>query len=134
MDLPILDQINQLIVEHGSAVVAKEHVSLLKTKLALLAENIENLQTENSKLIKQNAELQERLLRHEQKENFEEYCGALIKYIPGTGYSNTPCCPHCKTTLYTIDGNAMPYTCSRCGHISNLRDKELNNFLKSHPG
>ncbi|MBW2741748.1 MAG: hypothetical protein JRE64_23540 [Deltaproteobacteria bacterium] len=130
MALPIFKEIERFIIEHGSSVILKEHVSFLQTKLNLLAEDIEKIQKENTSLIKANTDLHQKLIRYERSEKLKEYRGALFKFNPGEGYSETPCCPKCKTTLYSILPDRIPFSCSNCGHISNLLEENIKSFTK----
>ncbi len=130
MPLPIFKEIERFIVEHGSSVVLKEHVSLLKTKLDSLSEDIEKIQKENTRLMEENTKLNHKLNRYEKNEKFKEHRGALFELIAGKGYSETPCCPKCKTTLFSTLPSRIPFSCSGCGHVSNLLDKDIESFLK----
>ena len=138
MSIPILSDIisklEQLITEHGSAAVLKEHVALLKTKAALFEKDIEELKKENAKVIKENAELKQELARQHKSEEFVEARGALFKRLPSGGYSETPYCPNCHETMFYFQ-SVFPYECSNqaCGHIANFKGAELHHVLDDLP-
>ena len=130
MALPILGDIERLIVEHGSAVVLKEHVALLRSKLELLKEQVENLEAENSRLVRRNAELEQQASRQEKAQELVESHGALFKRLPGGGYAETPICPECHKSMWAFE-SMFPYECSdeRCGHKANFKGRDLQRIV-----
>ncbi len=130
MTLPILAEIERLIVEHGSSVVLKEHVALLRTKLDLLKEQVEKLEAENARLVHRNTELEQQSARQEKAQELVESHGALFKRLPGGGYAETPICPDCHKTMWAFE-SMFPYECSddRCGHKANFTGGDLKRVL-----
>ena len=130
MTLPILGEIERLIVEHGSSVVLKEHVALLRSKLELLKEQVEKLEKDNSRLVQRNAELEQQAARQEKAQELVESHGALFKRLPGGGYAETPICPDCHKTMWAFE-SMFPYECSddRCGHKANFNGGDLQRIL-----
>ena len=134
MAIPILGEIERLINEHGSAVVLKEHLALLNTKLQLLKEHVEKLEEENSRLVERNAELEKQSARQNASEEFVEARGALFKRLPNGGYSETPYCPICHRTMSCFQ-RVFPYECSNksCGHRADFKGAHLSDVLSSLP-
>ena len=110
----LLDKLEKLIVEHGSASIMREHIALIRDKLQFVAEESIRLKDENSRLFKENEELNHELLRHVTPENFVEKLGVLFKKKGGLGYSEIPYCPVCKTPLSSRNRYDAMW-CSHCG-------------------
>ena len=130
MTLPVLGEIERLIVEHGSSVVLKEHVALRRSKLELLKEQVEKLETDNARLVRRNTELEQQAARQEKAQEFVESHGALFKRLPGGGYAETPICPDCHKTMWAFE-SMFPFECSdnRCGHRANFKGGDLQLIL-----
>lgn len=133
----LLATLGSLIASLGnvqSAAVAKEHVSLLRTQLEFIKERAEELEKENTDLVKRCAELEQKLSRRNVPVEFVEKRGALFKRLPGGGYDKTPYCPICKRSMWCFQ-SVFPYECSddSCGHKANFTGGEVNGVLSSLP-
>lgn len=130
MELPILDEIEQLINEQGSSVLLKEHLSLLNTKIGMLKEGIANLRKENADLIEKNSKLEEMLSRHEAGNKFTELHGAMFKRLSNNRYNEAPYCPMCHRPMRCLEA-MLPYECAddHCGHKANFCGSDLKNIL-----
>lgn len=125
MKFSLLDQIEKLINEHGSAVILKERLALaddrfsdLQAENANLANLVENLQSQNSVLSEQNEELQENLQKLESdmqfKNQFVNHGGLLWKHFDGK-FETTPYCKKCTLPMYDADNE---WICTHCGHAT----------------
>jgi len=134
MAISIFGEIERLITEHGSAVILKEHLGLLNTKLGLLKEHVEKLEKENARLVGRNAELEQQEARQKKSEEFVEARGALFQRLPSGGYSETPRCPVCQRTMWCFEA-MFPYECSddSCGHKANFKGSELSAVISKLP-
>jgi hypothetical protein len=133
----LLATLGNLIASIGnvqSAAVAKEHVSFLRSQLKFIKERVEELEKENSDLIKLCAELEQQISRQNVPQDFVEKRGALFRRLAGGGYDETPYCPVCKRSMWCFE-SMFPYECSdlSCGHKSNFRGGELKSVLASLP-
>jgi hypothetical protein len=120
MNIPILSQLEKLIVEHGSAVVQEKHIALLREALGHLEKQIADLQRTNTDLAARLAETERQLARHTTPSEFLEWKGVLIKRLPGGGYRDTPFCPTCKIPLSVTPTKRL--VCNRvdCGYMPHL--------------
>lgn len=130
MAFPILGVIERLIVEHGSSVVLKEHVALLRSKLDLLKEQVATLEKENLHLLSRNVALENLAARQDRTQELVESHGALFKRLPGGGYAETPICPDCHKSMFAFQ-SMFPCECSddHCGHKANFDGKNLQHIL-----
>lgn len=127
LPLNLISEIEKLINEHGS-------IDLLNTKLALLKEHIIELEKENARVIRENAELKQKLSRYEMGEELVEARGAAFKRLPGGGYDKTPYCPICHRPMHSLR-QRNPFVCSNknCGHVSNFRIYDFEAVLNELP-
>ena len=124
----ILDKFNQLIVEHGSAVVRGDHIELLREQLRLVDKRVAELELENS-------DLKAKLAGAERKtmtEEFVEYRGALFKRNATGGYHLTVYCPNCRRVAGTIDEH-FPYSCAGCRWAVEFTPHDLPDIIKKLP-
>lgn len=63
----LLDPIEKLITEHGSAVIQERHISLLKTQFAILEKKIIELEAQVQKLETENQRLNLDVTKKDQK-------------------------------------------------------------------
>lgn len=106
----------------------KQHIDLLRTKVQMLVELVESYKEENEKLVIENTELNKKLSTVSISEEFVESKSVLFKRnIDGT-YSNIPHCPVCKSHM-TSGNPAIPYRCTGCKYISNLKSRNLKSAI-----
>lgn len=134
MAIPILNEIERIINEHGSSVILKEHLSLLNTKLGLLKEDIERLQKENAYLIKRNDYLEQEISRQNKAQEFVESRGALFKPLAGGGYEETPSYPVCHSAMWAFE-RMFPYECGNqsCKRTAGFNGGDLAAVMEKLP-
>jgi hypothetical protein len=134
MAFPILGEIERLIVEHGSSVVQKEHVALLKTKLELLKEQLVELEKKLSAKEEEANGYKEQLSRYLVSSEYAEESGALFKRRPSGGYGDTPTCPKCHSAMSSI-GGPLPYTCGnpKCRQEAGFGKNKLQEIMSRLP-
>lgn len=86
----VLDGIERLINEHGSAVILKERIELANYKYA-------SLETANSRLESENAALRERVRSLEERILLLGGSNLTLKYGVYWDADGNPHCPKCKT-------------------------------------
>ncbi len=137
----LLDGIEKLINEHGSAVILKERISLANDKYSMLEEKnstlnqkIEILETENQKLKTENQTFKLNLQQAEQKRRqLEEQISKIHNSNP-EGYV----CDHCASTSLTRTGSRPDpmfgdmgvkqklFICDACGKESAFTPKDTD--------
>lgn|SRR5574340_180333 len=119
----LLDGIEKLIVEHGSAAILKERIALANDKYAALeAENKvlrsenEALRLDSEKLEQQRRALEEKLFHISTSQEYVEESGALFKRRENGEWDYTPYCPSCKTAMVQPKRHEL-YICGKksCG-------------------
>lgn len=134
MAFPILGEIERLIVEHGSSVVQKEHIALLRTKLELLGEQLVALEKKLSAKEAEANGYKEQLARYLVPSEYSEESGALFKRLPSGGYSDTPTCPKCHSAMSSI-GGPIPFTCGnpKCRQEAGFGKNKLQEIMSRLP-
>lgn len=127
----LLDKFEKLIVEHGSAAVRGELITLLREQLQLAEKQIGKLEAENVDLKAKLQECQALLKTKASFQDFVEHHGALFKRKPGGGYQRTVYCPNCRRVAATIDED-FPYSCN-CGWAVEFTPNDLDRLLKELP-
>ncbi len=119
----LLESIDRLITERGSAAVLDKHNAFLKTQLESIRERVVELEKENSNLKAEIANLANSKNRPEssdsQLDKWPEIEGACFKPLAIGGYEKSPRCPICHSVLSTVMPNPrVPYECSNktCGY------------------
>ena len=108
----VLQALDKLIVEHGSAAIHKEHIQLLRDQLAVNAQKIKELtfQTENLERLLNECKSQNDNLKGQLKKAGDicPYCRHATGELEKIGPSPTP-------DLASIGVRAGYYKCSNCG-------------------
>ena len=137
MSMNPLTLIDQLIREHGSASVLKDHLSLLREQLTILQvklsdamERIITLQDENASLRVTNDDLKKQIDEYNQ---FTESHGAYFKKDGRGGYHEAVYCGICKSPTGTSgDGSRTFETMQcKCGWKSSFNLERLRRIRKS---
>lgn len=130
----LLDGIEKLINEHGSATILKERIALANDKHAVLESENKILRTECDALQLDNCKLKEQVRALEEKfshisslSEFIEEAGALFKKNADGTYNQTPYCPSCKTAMASPGRHEL----FRCGKKS---CSQLASFDRLHLG
>ena len=132
----LLDGLEKLITEHGSASILKERIALANDKYAALEEKlsaselrVKNLESEkealrldNDKLKQQNRAFEEQLSHISTPQEYFEESGALFKKRPDGEWDYTPYCPSCKTAMVQPKRHEL-YVCGnkKCGQRASFR-------------
>lgn len=125
----LLDGIEKLINEHGSAAILKERITLANDKYAILesensvlrAEN-DALRLDNGKLKEQTRNLEEQLIKLTRNSplSFNQKTGTWTDENASTHY-----CPKCKAsnTLSPMKNDTHGWSCSVCSMYFNDPDR-----------
>jgi DNA-directed RNA polymerase subunit RPC12/RpoP len=100
----LLDGIEKLITEHGSAVVLRERIALAREQYAVLEKKVSALQTENDSLKFSNGKLEERVRDLEQQLS-QIHSGNSSGYV----------CDHCGSPRLKRIGNRPDPTFGEVG-------------------
>jgi len=124
MNLNPLSLIEDLINEHGSSLIQKERLLLLKDQLSKIEKERAELETKVTQLIKENAELRKQLDEKTNPDQFTEYHGALFERDSSGGYIPVAHCLKCKMPLWNAQPRSFPYVCSTpsCGYMIMLHE------------
>jgi len=115
--------LENLINEHGSSVILRERLLLLKDELGKIEKERAELQAEVSNLIRELANLRKEMQEKAVPDEYVEHIGALFKRNPSGGYAPCAYCPKCKTALWNNDPDIFPYECSSCGYQVMIHEK-----------
>ncbi|MEL4387991.1 hypothetical protein [Shewanella xiamenensis] len=124
MSLNPLALLEKAINEHGSAVILKERLELVKEALAKAEKEKSLLEIALGKANEEIAELKKQI----PSSKFVEYRGAKFKRKPSGGYENSIYCPSCEVGMGSLDGD-MPFVCGKCHSLTSFNSKELNLVL-----
>jgi hypothetical protein len=120
MKIPILADLEKLVIEHGSAVIQEKHIALLKDKIGGLEKEQIRLEKANAKLVEDLAEANRKLERHTTPSEYVDWKGVLIKRQAGGGYSETPYCPTCKLPLSVSPAKMLFCSHKDCGYTPRM--------------
>ena len=126
--MPLVAALNKLIVEHGSAVVLKEH-------LAFIRDQAQALEKENVELKKRVAEFEDQLRKAtaelQTKRSAEEYVrhrGVLFRRLPDGSYEDGVYCHICQGPMFSM-ADMTPFACSRCDVTAGFAGRDLSRVL-----
>ena len=135
--------LEKLINEHGSAVILKERLELMKDQAIAVENENTNLKAKNATLTRrvtqlasENAMLHSRLARSQKAEDFVEYEGAAFKRRADGTFHQTIYCPIHHLPASAMDG-VCPYMCPQkdCGWTSPITPNTLKSVIaKITPG
>lgn len=100
----LLDGIEKLITEHGSAAILRERIALAREQYAALEKKTSELQAENERLESSSAKLQEHIRELEQQLS-QVHSGNPSAYV----------CDHCGSPRLKRIGNRLDPTFSELG-------------------
>ena len=135
----LLDGLEKLINEHGSAVILKERISLANDQYVILEKKVSVLESENERLKfdneecqKQRRALEEKLSHISTSQEYIEGSGALFKKLPDGSWDYTPYCPACKTAMVQPKRHEL-YVCGKksCGQRASF--SSVNNAVARLP-
>src|SRR5438552_15570882 len=105
----LIDLINQLINEHGSATIMGERLNLARDQAQALEKQLAALVVENAALKQRVAQLEQQVAAQTALEEFVECRGALFKRKPGGGYHLAVYCPHCNKPVASIENEPQAF-------------------------
>jgi hypothetical protein len=135
---PLLDAVDKLINEHASAAVMKDHLGLLRDRLANVEIQIGELNAAHEKEIRDlkadhAKAIQELKSSYERQklgtEQYIEHRGALFKRKGDGNFHEAVYCPRCRiaTSPFPPFGRS-PYTCN-CGWIATFTPYDLKQVM-----
>lgn len=128
----IMELLNRLITEHGSAEVRGEIIALLREQIQILEKQKEQAEHRASDLVKQLEQCQSALAAQARREEFVECRGALFKRKPDVGYHRAVYCPRCHTSTATGPLPELPFHC-HCGWMGTFTAAELDAVMADLP-
>ena len=126
MNLNPLVLLEKVINEHGSSVILKEHLALVKDMLT-------KVEKENSDLKKELVSAREEIIELKAKipsTKFVEYRGVKFKRKPSGGFEKSAYCPSCEVGMASTPSGQMPFVCGKCNSLSGFKSRELASILK----
>ena len=122
----LLEYLDKLVTEHGSAAVLDKHLAFVREQAGVLTRQVEALQRENTTLNERLRQCNEQLASKTAADDFVEHRGALFKRKPGGGYHQAVYCPVCRTPAGSH--HTLPYDC-RCGWSADFSKFDLDRIL-----
>jgi hypothetical protein len=129
----LLEHIDKLITERGSAAIMGKHLDLLRDQAQALENQVADLQRENAALEDRVAELEAQVASAVAREEFVEHHGAFFKRKPGGGYHEAVFCPSCHGPMSSLQG-MLPYVCQRCSTVLDFTSRDLEGIMRCLPG
>lgn len=145
----LLDGLEKLINEHGSATILKERIALANDRYSILEEKVAVLQKNNEALGAEKKNLQAGLEQEKQKvrrledelskqntssNKFTETRGIKIKNLPSGGYDEfVPYCFHCDSPL-SASASMSILECSKCGYKSSIQKRHFSCVISEIKG
>jgi tRNA(Ile2) C34 agmatinyltransferase TiaS len=120
----LLANLERLVNEHGSAVILKERLELLRDQAKALEKRVADLERDNRNLQQRLDQLQ----RQVTPKNFVEHRGVLLKRTSSGALEETVYCPTCRTAMNALD-DELPFRCSRCKFLAPFRGQDLAKVL-----
>jgi len=107
----LLTDIGTLISECGSNAVLRERLLLLRDQLENVNKKIIRLEEENANLVKENGRLTGDLKKATAPKDFIEHRGVFFRRLPSGNLEEGIYCPGCKIPMVSFQG-MFPFTCS----------------------
>jgi hypothetical protein len=127
----LVDLVEKLINERGSAAVMEKRLVLIKEEAAALDKKNGELTREVERLSKENAELKKQLAVSTKAEEFVEFEGAAFKRKPDGTFHHGIYCPIHHLPASSIE-DGFPYCCSRndCGWATHITPRKLTSVIQ----
>jgi hypothetical protein len=126
MNLNPLVLLEKAINEHGSSVILKEQLALVKDMLT-------KVEKEKSDLEKELVSAREEIIELKAKipsTKFVEYRGVKFKRKPSGGFEKSVYCLSCEVGMASTPDGEMPFVCGKCHSLSGFQSQELASILK----
>lgn len=124
MNLNPLSLLETAINEHGSSVI-------LRDRLALVKDMYEKVVKEKTDLEKKFADMQKELIEIRKQipnPSFVEHRGVKFKRKSSGGYEHTVYCPSCEFGM-AFSHKKIPFSCGRCHIQTSFLAKDLINII-----
>jgi len=128
----LVDAINNLISEHGSAAILRDHLALLKTQAEALEKEVTELKREKMECEEVSRRLQRELSAKAKSAEYEEARGGHFKRKPGGGYHSSVYCPSCHNPMGSLEG-FLPYNCGKCNIVLDFNGNALKAVMLELP-
>lgn len=110
------------------ALAAREHIDLLKTRLALVEKELAEAKALNAKLEQDVGALHEQLGRESVARKFTHERGAEFLKRPGGGYHQAVYCPKCLASARALDSRHV-YHCVPCRWSASFGPQQLAGII-----
>lgn len=124
----LLQDLNNLINEHGSSAIMRERLLLVNDKAAAMDKENKDLREEVARLTAELAKLHAELVKNRKTEEFTEHRGGLFKRNSAGGYHETVYCPQCHLPMGFFEGNGE-YLCDPCGRQTSFMERSLEKVI-----
>ncbi|MEZ6074092.1 MAG: hypothetical protein R3C56_00015 [Pirellulaceae bacterium] len=124
----LIDSLNQLITEHGSATVLKERLLLLRDKLEHFEKENQRLQSVNATLQRENHELKTKLDQQTAPDEFIKHRGMLFLRLPNGKIKEEVYCPKCKMPMPCFAG-PFSFECEPCHVKSGFKGSDIRSII-----
>ncbi len=128
----LLDAIEKLINERGSAAIMRERLALIREQAQVLEKQIAQLQQENAALKDRVSDLERQVSSAAASAEFIECQGALFKRKPTGGYHLAVYCPRCRGPMISLE-DEIPFHCGPCGVSVNFTGRNLRSVMAELP-
>jgi hypothetical protein len=128
-DIPILRDLEKLVIEHGSAVVRGDHIALLREQRETLEKKVTELESENRSLKDQISKLERQLEAASPPDEFIKCRGVLFRRLPSGKIEEAVYCWKCRGPMFSLRGT-VPYKCSHCNVVADFNGRWLPEILK----
>ena len=124
----LIDTVNQLITEHGSAAILKERLLLLRDQLEKLQSENKRLTDENARLQTENTHLYQKLAQKTATEEFVKHRGVLFLRLPDGKIQDEVYCPKCRHPMVSFE-KMIPFDCDACRVTANFTGSDLRRII-----
>ena len=126
--MELLNSIEKLINEHGSAAILRERLDLLRDQIEMLEKKAGQLEAENAALKNENLNLKNQVSALTKPQDFVEHKGALFKRKKAGGYESSAYCRKCKQPMVSFM-DIHSFNCKPCDVTVNFSGEDLPQIL-----
>jgi hypothetical protein len=125
----LLEYLDKLVTEHGSAAVLDKHLAFVREQAQALEKQVTDLQRENTTLKKRVADLQAEVASKTALDEFVECRGAFFKRKPTGGYHHAVFCPDCRGPMMSLM-DELPFNCHKCKRSVSFTGHDLPTVMR----
>lgn len=127
-NMGLIDSLNQLITEHGSATILKERLLLLRDKLEHLEKENQRLQNANTALQHENNDLKTKLNEQTTPDEFIKHRGMLFLRLSNGKIQEEVYCPKCRMPMPCF---AAPFSfeCDQCHVKTGFKGNQIRSII-----